>query len=189
MPENLEHEVRFRIDDLDGIIQQLLSSGAIFVTEFMQIRSVFDTGSGKGTWLRLRKGEVTTLALKRVTDQGTEETEVVVDSYDQMLQILKNLGLNPKAEHQNYRREFTFNHATLSNALNISLDTWPEIGHVLEVEGEDYNEVALAIGLLGLSSYEAASPVWDVYVEDGKSPILDRDLHFTDEEISEWNLE
>jgi len=186
MPGQLEHEVRFRIDNSEEVIAKLLNRGVCFVDEYMQIRAVFDVGANKGTWLRLRKGKKTTLAIKQVTEQGTEESEVEVSSYEDMLQILANLGFTPKAEHQNYRREYVFNHSSLADPVNITVDTWPEIGHVLEVEGADSEQVVLAISLLGLGSLQPASAIWDIYEEDGRPSILDRDLSFSDDEVEDW---
>lgn len=184
----MEHEIRFRVDDVQKVINDLVALGCNYNYQFLQTRSVFDTGTGKSSWLRLRKGEKVTFALKSASETGVQEFEVEVDSYEKMLNILISLGYQPRAQHENYRRKLIFSHRSLKAPIEIDLDTWPEIGHVLEIEGAYESDVLAAVGLLGLDGLNPENPIWEIYEKDGLTSILDRDLSFSDEELQKWNI-
>jgi adenylate cyclase, class 2 len=100
--------------------------------------------------VRLRTdGRTTTLTLKVIhhaTIDGTEETEVVVDSFDTTHNLLIGIGLSTRSYQENYRTTFE-----LAGA-QVTIDEWPLVPPWVEVEGDSKEQVERVFSLLGIPS-------------------------------------
>ena len=84
-------------------------------------------------WIRLRtNGKITTLCIKEVADElnidSTKELEVVVDDFNNMHEILCQLGYLARTYQENKRTSYEF------NECSIEIDEWPLIPAYLEIE-------------------------------------------------------
>lgn len=179
----IEYEKRFIVGDLDALLRSLIEEhGCIFDSEFFQTRAIYKDKPDAKEWFRLRREkEATTFTYKSVEGDEVREIQIEVSSYDDMLLILKQMGHEPKTTHENYRRLLTFTHKNLKAPITLALDTWPEIGHILEIEGGSEEDIEVAKLLLGLLLFQELPSIWDIYEERGKS-ILERSICFSEEE-------
>ena len=93
---NKEYEVT--ILEIDNHFEEkLLELGAKLVSDSLQKRYVYDViPVNPNKWIRLRtNGNKTTLTVKEVKDKneigGTDESEIVVDSFDNANKLLESL--------------------------------------------------------------------------------------------------
>ena len=119
-------------------------------------------------WGRLRTdGEKTTLTVKEIVDDslsGTNEWEVTVNDFDEALIILEKLGLSHKTYQENTRDEF------LLGDSKISIDHWPKLGYLLEIESEKVEDVKTCAELLGFDEE-------DIMTTDIQSLFLERGIN------------
>lgn len=112
-------------------------------------RYVYDTiPAVPGRWVRLRDtGACTTLCVKQIaTDavDGTHETEITVDSFEEASALLGLVGLTPRSYQENRRTSYTL------GAVRLEIDEWPRIPPYLEIEADDEAQVwetATALGI------------------------------------------
>ncbi|MFL7837989.1 MAG: class IV adenylate cyclase [Candidatus Promineifilaceae bacterium] len=140
--KNLEVEVKFLVEDLESLKEQLLEAGAILVRPRVYERNVrFDTALNallkEEKLLRLRQDTAVILTFKAPSefDQESEakirqEIEVRVDDFDRMAMILDQLGFEPKQTYEKYREAYHL------NDLEIVLDEMP-YGLFVELEGDE----------------------------------------------------
>jgi adenylate cyclase class 2 len=151
---NLEVEVKFLVEDLGTLREQLLEAGAALVRPRIYERNVrFDTAHNallkEEKLLRLRQDTAVILTFKAPSefDEGSEakvreEIEVQVDDFDRMATILGRLGYEPKQVYEKYREAYHL------NDLEIVLDEMP-YGLFVELEGDEQaiKETAERLGL------------------------------------------
>ena len=132
-------------------------------------RYTFDSISkSNARWGRLRTdGKKTTLTVKEIVDDslsGTNEWEVTVNDFDEALMILEKLGLTHKTYQENTRDEF------LLGDSKISIDHWPKLGYLLEIESEKVEDVKNCAELLGFDEE-------DIVTTDIQSLFLERGIN------------
>lgn len=133
-----EIEATFTGIDADDIRAKLKALNAVCVQpERLMKRSVFDfpeySLEKRGGWVRVRdEGDKVTSSYKEESSKnidGTIESQVVVDSFEQMCAIYEHIGLVANS-YQETRRE-----SWKLGDVEIEIDTWPWIPTFLEVEG------------------------------------------------------
>ncbi len=96
--------------------------------------------------LRVRdEGNKVTVTYKRKLSESEYpyESEVVVDSYDETITILENIGFHIYSFQESRRESWQLNN------VEIVLDEWPWLNPYIEIEGDDeisIRQVALQLG-------------------------------------------
>ena len=107
------------------------------------------------SWIRLRdEGDKIILAFKKrlgvtsqdgsTNDDGMEEIETEVSSYEETAHFLKKIGMVEKHEAEKKRSRWQ------KREIIFDIDTWPSIPTLLEIEGPSWEEVDSAARLLNL---------------------------------------
>ena len=107
------------------------------------------------SWIRLRdEGDKIILAFKKrlgvtsqdgsTNDDGMEEIELEVSSYEETAHFLKKIGMVEKHEAEKKRSRWQ------KREIIFDIDTWPSIPTLLEIEGPSWEEVDSAARLLNL---------------------------------------
>jgi len=149
---DIEYEATFIDINKDKMRAKLEKAGAKLVRpEFLQKRNVFHLpkGSGiKGGWLRVRnEGNKIKMTLKVVDGakiHNQKEINLEVNDFEKANQFLVALGCKKKA-YQESKRELW----NLGN-VEITIDEWPFLEPILEVEGKSEKAVKIACKKLGL---------------------------------------
>jgi adenylate cyclase class 2 len=137
--EQVEHEVKLRVADVDGVRRLLLDKGAeLLRPRYFEDNLLLDDGSGglaaAGRILRIRRtprGGRLTYKAPYPSDEGVksrEEIELPIAEPDAMELILAKLGFEPTFRYQKYREVYRY------SGLEIAVDETP-IGSFVEVEG------------------------------------------------------
>ncbi len=133
----------------DSFESKLVGLGAKLVSDSRQRRYVYDVKPvNPNKWIRLRtNGKKTTLTVKEVKDKneigGTDEIEIVVDSFEGTNKLLESLGYVSRNYQENYRKMYVL------NEVEISIDSWPMIPTYAEIEGKCEKDVLDVLELLG----------------------------------------
>lgn len=132
-----EYEAKFLDIDIDELRERLQESGATLErAEFLQRRWIFDLPKeihSRHNFARVRdEGGIITMTWKEYA--GTEvdnpqELELIVDSFENAVEMLKRLGCTPTS-YQETKRELWL----LADA-KITIDTWPFYPTFVEIEG------------------------------------------------------
>lgn len=131
--------------------------GAIWYGELWMDRIVYDIDVAKRKFLRLRREKnvttnttATTITLKEMNDissiQGTLEHEIKLEG-DQFVEshyMLEKLGFKPTSRQENRRRQWHYKNS------KISLDFWPKLKPLIEIEATHENEVKEVERILNL---------------------------------------
>lgn len=130
-------------------------------------RYTFDTiPKINGRWGRLRTdGEKTTLTLKEIVDDslsGTNEWEIIVNDFNETLTILEKLGLSHKSYQENTRDDFIIENT------KISIDHWPKLGYILEIESKDEEDIKKYAKKIGFNEDQIlTADIQTLYLERG----------------------
>lgn len=150
-----EIEAKFHITDTNDIRQKMSAIGLTCTKPEILMRrcnfqfaSANEFSAGK-KWARVRdEGDKITLTIKEITDihsvEGTLESEIIIDNFDKGCAILTACGLHRMSLHENKRE--TWNAA----GVMVTIDTWPDLDPILEVEAESVerlNEICAALNL------------------------------------------
>lgn len=145
-----EWEATFWPIDKNEIRARLTAAGAIqaYPERAMRRKNFFlpEGSELSHGWARVRdEGDKVTISLKQAGTLMSEqkETEVTVDSFDTAVQLLELLGCKEKAYQETTRELWTM------NDVAITIDTWPFLEPLVEIEGaseEAVRDVALALG-------------------------------------------
>lgn len=156
---NEEIEVVFLDIDKKSLEEKLLSVGAKKEKEIFYRHTSFDYPDSRldkdNSWIRLRdeEGEVILAYKKRLgvtsqdgstNDEGMEEVEVVVGSYEDTKEFLAKVGFIEKHEAEKKRSRW------IKDGVEFDIDTWPEIPTFLEIEADSWDDIDRATELLGL---------------------------------------
>ncbi|MFA6268895.1 MAG: CYTH domain-containing protein [archaeon] len=138
------------------IAQKLRALGAREEKEHLQKRFVFDIkcldheNSGWGEWVRLREANgKTTITYKNKTGTAidqTEEIEFTVSDFNKASELLSKLKCFTGKYYQENKR-----HKFILDSIEFTLDTWPRIPTLLEIEAKSKEEVEKGLALLGLT--------------------------------------
>jgi adenylate cyclase, class 2 len=148
----IEYEATFPQIEKDDARSRLKKAGAHLVRpEFLQKRVVLGMPKGHETYggfVRVRdEGDKITLTFKivgseNITDQ--RETLVIVNNFDDTVELLKGIGCTPQAYEESTRELWTI------GTVEITIDDWPFLGSLVEIEGGSEDEVKTVSGKLGL---------------------------------------
>lgn len=146
----IEHEGKILDIDPVAVKQMILDKGGRKLGEKFMRRYVYDIVPGDmSKWIRLRDtGQETTLTVKEIRSDaidGTDETEIVVDNFDETNALLGMLGFTAKSYQENKRVSFVLDGA------EVEIDTWPQIPTYLEIEAQSAEDVVRVATLLGYS--------------------------------------
>lgn len=123
----IEYEAKALDVDPAMIARRIIGAGGVRRAETRLMRRyVYDTVPAvQGRWVRLRDtGGGTTLCVKQIaTDavDGTHETEVAVDSFEEAGELLGLIGLTPRGYQENRRTSYTL------GEVRLEIDEWPGI--------------------------------------------------------------
>lgn len=158
-----EIELVFLDIDKDDIEKKLSALQAKKVGDLLYRHTAFDFPDYRldkdNSWIRLRDegGEVMLAFKKRLgvtsqdgstNDEGMEEIEVKVDSYEQTALFLKSIGLIEKHQAEKKRSRWVL------GDIEFDIDTWPSIPTLLEIEAPTLAAVKDAAEKLGLNPEE-----------------------------------
>ena len=153
-----EIEAKWIVSDLDIIRNKLSELKAnLDQPERLIRRKPFDFPDNRlekvGGWVRVRdEGDKITLAYKQLNDRslhGTKEVSVEVSDFNNTCQILEAVGLEAKSYQETKRETWHYKNC------EITLDTWPWIPSVVEIEVESEEAVQQAAAELGFTWAEA----------------------------------
>jgi len=136
-----EYEATFEKINKEQIRQRLQRAGAkLERPEYFQKRVVFDTSiDSPHTWIRVRdEGDKITMSYKEVTGDSIENQKeicLVVDNFDNAVELLTKAGCQRKAFQESKRELWTMDDA------DITIDTWPFLETFLEVEADSEEKV------------------------------------------------
>lgn len=151
-----EYETQVLEINAAEIISKLRKLGAKEEEETLQKRWVFEIhpfgtdSSGKEDWIRLRenKGKAT-ITYKNKSGTGVDETEEIefgVSDFDKAYEVLSKLeGFKGKFYQETKRHKFVL------NGTEYTIDSWPKIPVLLEIEGESKEKVEEGLKLLSLT--------------------------------------
>jgi len=164
----IEYEATFPDIDKEEVVKKLKAVGAKLVKpEFLQKRYNFSLPGEpkiKDRWLRLRdEGDKITFSLKAEEGNKIEDQKEIcleVNNFAESKVFLEALGCQVKA-YQETRRELW-----LLDDVEITIDEWPFLEPLIEVEGKSEEEVRKVVEKLGFNYQEAYfSSVASVYKE------------------------
>lgn len=162
-----EFEATFLSVNKEEIRKRLQSADAeLIYPEYLMKRVVFNPAIPEhGVWLRVRQeAEKTTMSVKKVigdkiTDQ--KEIQLTVDSFENGLAFLIAVGAQQKS-YQETKRELW-----ILDDVDITIDTWPGLNPLVEVEGKNEEMVKTVSKKLGFDYASAYFGAVDgVYVKE-----------------------
>lgn len=164
-----EIEAKFFIADKEAMRDILRRNGmACTKPERLMRRCNFqfstDFSAGK-KWARIRdEGNKITMTVKEITDinsaAGTLESEIIIDNFDKGCAILTACGLHRMSLHENKRETWSIDGA------EITIDSWPDLDPILEIEAESVERLAEICTALTLDNALAFyKPVDFVYAQ------------------------
>ncbi|OGY41309.1 MAG: hypothetical protein A2Y82_03810 [Candidatus Buchananbacteria bacterium RBG_13_36_9] len=146
---NIEYEATFYPINKNQMRLKLKKTGAKLIKkEFLMKRTVFNPPIPiKEGWLRVRnEGDKITMSLKVMKGKkitGQKDSTLIINDYDQGCKFLKSVGAIQKS-YQETKREIWH----LKNT-EITLDTWPGLKPLIEIEGKNTKEVKTVSESLG----------------------------------------
>ena len=178
-----EIEIMFANINKDEIRAKLKSIGARLKTpEYRQFRIIFDLIKPEpNKWIRVRdEGDKITLAYKEAGRKLEEqkEVEIFVDSFEKTVEFLKATGHQVRSIEETKREKWVL------GGVEITIDTWPFLEPVLEIEGESQELIQKVSEKLGFD-YEKGyfctanvlyKEVYGKYIEE--LPVEKRILRF-----------
>ncbi|WP_200880748.1 radical SAM protein [Thermoactinomyces daqus] len=162
---------------------KILSRGGEKVGEALMRRYVYDiTPGNKSKWIRLRDtGKEITLTIKEIHHDGidgTEETEISVDSFETANKMLEKLGYKAKGYQENRRTSF------ILDGARLEIDEWPMIPPYLEIEANSREEVIKIASLLGFDDAQLTGEnTIKIYAKYGIDLNEIKDLRFTENDV------
>lgn len=153
----IEYEATFTNIDKEEIRTRLKSIGANLVKpEFLQKRIVFRFPTGheiKGGWLRVRdEGDKVTMSLKIVDGDKIEnqkEVCLIVNDFNEAVNLLNLVGCDQKS-YQETKRELW-----LLDEVEITIDEWPFLEPLVEIEGKSEKVVRQVAEKMGFDYAKA----------------------------------
>ncbi len=162
---NIEYEATFTQINKGGIRKKLQDIEAKLIKpEFLMKRVVFHPPKHiKNGWMRVRdEGDKITLGLKviegnKITDQ--KEIELVINDLNEGFKLLEAIGARKKS-YQETKRELWH-----LDGLEITIDTWPGLQPLIEIEGKNEEKVKKTATKLGFNWQEAVFGATDEIYE------------------------
>ena len=112
-----------------------------------------DFAAGK-KWGRVRdEGDKITMTVKEIIDitqvDGTLETELVVQDFETACRFMTACGLYAMSLHENKRETWK------ASGVVATLDTWPDLDPILEIEADSVERIDAVCAALGLDRADA----------------------------------
>lgn len=156
----METEIEAKFTDINSeeLRKKLQEIGAVLEhPERLMRRKVFDHPDARlyseGAWVRVRdEGDKVTFSFKKLLDrsfQGTKEITVTVDNFDETCNILQAIGLQPKSYQETKRETWTY------EGCEITIDSWPWIPELVEIEGSSEEKIKNVSQQLGFDWKDA----------------------------------
>jgi len=149
-----EIEAKWLEVDHEKMAEKIKSlGGRLVMKKALMVRTVFETGDIH-SFVRVRdEGDKITLTYKKFEDElsltGTKEIHLEVDSYDDAVELIKALGLKPKAIEETKREIWELDGA------EIALDEWPWLPPFMEIETQDESSMMSIASKLKLNIKDA----------------------------------
>lgn len=176
-----EIEAKFTEIDPAEVRAYLRAIGAVQeYPERLMRRMVFDFPdkrlSAVGGWVRVHdEGDRITLCYKQLNDRtlhGTEEIDLVVDSFESAGVFLQAIGMQMKSSQETKREKWVY------GGVEITIDTWPWIPTFVEIEGASEEVVMQTAQDLGFD--------WSKALYGSVEPVYQMHYDVTEEEINHW---
>ncbi len=153
----IEYEATFPNIEKSNARKRLETASAKLIRpEFLQKRFNLDLPKGhevKSGFVRVRdEGDKITLTFKIVGGEDIsdqKEVLIVVDNFDSTVELLKCIGCMPKT-YEETKRELW-----IVDGVEITIDSWPFLGSLVEVEGKSEDEVKAVSSKLGFDWKDA----------------------------------
>lgn len=153
----IEYEATFVNINKNDIRTRLKKAGAKLIKpEFLQKRVVLHLPKGheiNGGWLRVRdESDKITMSLKVVTGGKIENQKEVclkIDNFDEAIKLLEQIGCEPKAFQETKREIWEI------DGVEVTIDEWPFLEPLVEVEGKSEASVKSVSEKLGLNYKDA----------------------------------
>lgn len=153
---NTEFEAKF-FPINKGIFRKVLAGAGAHLEkpELRMKRTIYELGdSSKRKWLRVRdEGDVTKITIKEIIDaqaiDGIREIEIETNDFEKSLKLFDSLGLKIMSYQENDRETWRYLGAT------ITIDTWPGLDPILEIEGDSSEHVQQVVRSLHLDFNDA----------------------------------
>ncbi|MDO8593184.1 MAG: CYTH domain-containing protein [bacterium] len=154
---NIEYEATFPDIDKSKSREMLKKAGATLVRrEYLQKRftlSLPDKKMNKVGWLRVRdEGNKITMSMKKLLgDKIHDQKEICleVNNFDQAVKLLTSVGCEIKSYQETKRELWKL------DGVEITIDSWPFLEPLIEVEGHSEKDVRLACEKVGLDYGQA----------------------------------
>lgn len=179
---DIEIEAKWIVDNLDIIRKKLSDLGAVLGhPERLMRRRPFDFPDNRlesiGGWVRVRdEGDRITLTYKQLNDRtlhGTKEVSVEVNDFNKTCEILQAIGLEAKSYQETRRETWHYKHC------EITLDSWPWIPSVVEIEGENEETVKQAADALGFN--------WTDAMHGSIENVYQKYFNVSEAEVDHWS--
>lgn len=153
---NVEYEATFCDINIDEIRKKIKNlNGKLLKPMFNQKRTVLNFPKGheiRGGWLRVRdESDKITMTLKIMESNGSiegqKEIELIVNSYENAVNLLRTIGAEEKAVQETKRELWEL------DGVELMIDLWPFLEPVIEIEGKneaDVKKVAEKLGILSI---------------------------------------
>ncbi|MEM3827232.1 MAG: hypothetical protein QXR58_01365 [Candidatus Micrarchaeaceae archaeon] len=156
----LEIETKIEEVDIGALKSSLESHGAEFKGRKLLRRWIYylQSGEGEDRYLRIRtNGDSASITYKRRIGEGlsnTEELETEVKNFDSAVEIFRKV-LGEGHYQENFRSSYIFEGA------EITIDEWPKLKPVVEVEAKSEEKIRQVIETLGIKGKEVGNIGWD----------------------------
>ncbi|MCL5112332.1 MAG: CYTH domain-containing protein [Candidatus Marsarchaeota archaeon] len=162
-------EIETKIDEIDIVeIKKILDVNTLLVKDRkLMKRWIFNLGNEKDVdeFVRIRSdGKISTLTYKRRSGSGlanTEEIETEIGDFDIAAKIFSKI-VNENYYQENFRTTYKYKDA------EITIDEWPKLLPILEIEAESEEAIRSVIDELGIHGKELGNIGWEkVYAMHG----------------------
>jgi adenylate cyclase class 2 len=176
-----EIEAKFLAIDHSSVRAKLRDAGAVCEQPMrLMRRKTYDypnkSLNKKNGWVRVRdEGDKITMSYKQLNDRtvhGTQEVNLVIDSFDAADWFLVTVGLVSEA-YQETKRE-----SWVMDGVQIELDEWPWIKPFVEIEGPSERAVREVAAKLGLD--------WSLARHGSVENAYQAEYDVTEEEVDSW---
>ena len=180
----METEIEAKFTDINQteLRAKLQTIGATLQhPERLMRRKVFDYPDerlyGEGAWIRVRdEGDKITLSFKKLLDRslhGTKEITITVNNFDETCNLLQAMGLISKSYQETKRETWIF------DDCEITIDTWPWIPELAEIEASSEEKVRDVAQKLGFD--------WADALHGSVETAYQKHYDVTDQEIDSWS--
>jgi len=190
-----EIEAKFINQNHDRIRAKLEALGAKCVmAERIMIRENYDFPDKRlaikqSGWVRIRdEGDKITLSYKQSDDAsilGTQEVNLVINSFEEAQLFLKAIGITRLKAHQETKRE-----SWLINGTSVELDTWPWLQPFVEIEANSEENLLKTADLLGFNMtdalYGSVIPAYQAEYDITADEMANWPKYSFDEPVPDW---